>query len=114
MKAARLIAQRLFDARVRFKSEHDNGALLLMPASMQRYAVTTWHAALHYDIEVSVSAQQVRALGPEQAWFDAAFEDMQSSEFAAEIDQALWEIQKQYIADCLMENRSALLKEQAA
>lgn len=113
MKAAKLIAERLFGAGVRLKPE-ETGALLIMPQHLQAYVATTWLQSLSYDVEVVVSGIEVRTLGAEKAWLNAVFEDIQKSDFAAVVDSELVAIQVADIAQRRAENRSALLNEQAA
>jgi hypothetical protein len=96
MKCSHTIAQRLFDARVRLSSIDDRGALLMMPQYLQSWVAAQWLSELNWDVEIVVSGTEVKTLGAQQAWINAAFEDIQRSDFADEVDQALWLIQQQH------------------
>lgn len=99
MKCSHTIAQRLFDARVRLSSIDDRGALLMMPQYLQSWVATEWLSELNWDVEIIVSGTEVKTLGAQQAWINGVFAEIQDtrrSNFADEVDQALWLIQQQH------------------
>jgi hypothetical protein len=111
MSIAYVIAQKLFEAGIRLHGEFDFGAVAQTPDHLRVELGRLYADNRKIPLDIEVNSKTAATLGPEQAYYRAAFYQLQSDDdFSADVDSALVEIQKTDVA----ENLSMLLKEQAA
>jgi hypothetical protein len=111
MNIAHAIAQKLFESGIRLHGEFDIGAIVKTPEHLRIEFGRLYVSNRKIPIVIEINSETALTLGPEQAYYRAAFYQLfVDDDFSSDIDAELVEIQKADIA----ENRSALLREQAA
>lgn len=108
---AHAIAQKLYEAGIRIQGEFDCGALVLTPDHLRVELARLYIDGRKIPLDVEVNSVTAKQMGPEQAYYRAAFYQLQTDDdFSADVDAELVEIQKINVS----ESRSMLLREQAA
>jgi hypothetical protein len=111
MNIAHAIAQKLFESGIRLHDEFDIGALVLTPDHLRVELARLYIDGRTIPLDVEVNSVTAKQMGPEQAYYRAAFYQLQSDDdFSVDVDAELVEIQKINVA----ESRPMLLREQAA
>jgi len=115
MTTAHTIAQKLYEAGIRLQGEFDCGALVLTPDHLCIELGRLYVGNRKIPLDIEVNTATAATLGPEQAYYRAAFYQLQSDDdFSADVDSELQTIQAVEVAESRFESRSSLLREQVA